>query len=395
MKMLIITLFVFVTNLVSSPVLADDKNKEELKNAILKFKNKNSADLTISTLESMILEIKNEAFVNSIDLTTEIQAKGLKETNCKKSNGTGSCSQAEITTAKTACDIYPRLCEIMGKVDFYEPNYGMYSFSKHNDNALEVQYSGRYNFITKRCTMDNEYECKDGAPIQYDLFFSLTGRYDFYAFNNKDSINRDSRPVINRFFNPALHARIIRPINPMIEFLDYSIEHLSNGQSGDFKEINFASGEGENYAASDSNSISMFFHSISAQMVFDGQDNVMYKVFARAVLGYWDTELDIYSEDSVTIGEDDFPGYHRFKIGTILEKTFNDDKMLFELSFTGHNKTSFDAFLSYPVKRIPGVRILRGAFDNLLVRYHNGYLSRLSNYDLKEETLGIGFGVAF
>ena len=54
-----------------------------------------------------------------------------------------------------------------------------------------------------------------------------------------------------------------------------------------------------------------------------------------------DAELDIYSKDGIEIGKDDFP------------------------------------------------------FDSLLIRYHNGYLSRLSNYGLKEKTYGIGFGVAF
>ena len=38
-----------------------------------------------------------------------------------------------------------------------------------------------------------------------------------------------------------------------------------------------------------------------------------------------DAELGIYSEDGIEIGKDDFPDYHRFKIGTILESNSIDE----------------------------------------------------------------------
>ena len=370
MKILIITLFVFATNFVSSSVLAN------------------------------VLEQKSVP-------QTEIQQEGLRALNCKKNskenNGKEDCDWFQRQTVKNACKIYPQLCAVRGKIDLYNPNYMMYSSSNHNDGALEIQYSGRYNIKTISCVMDYKkelyinYECveksgitKKDIPTQYEIFLSLTGRYDFYAFSDEDTINRKSRPVINRFFNPAVHARIIGSKKTDLEFVDFSIEHLSNGQSGDLVKMDFIAREGnKNYAASDSNSISMFFPSITAQWSTSKEDSVKYKFFARAILDYWLAEVDIYSEDGVKIGEDEFPDYHRFKIGTILEI---DDKWLLELSATGHKKTSFDAFLSFPVNRIPVVSLL---IDNLVFRYHNGYLSRLSNYDLKEQTFGIGIGVAF
>ena len=369
MKILIIALFVFVAYFVSSPVLAgDSSNKRE---------------------QSII----------------QLPPKKLKALNCEKSKG-GDCSPTEIRVVKEACNRYSQLCEIRDIIDLYKPNYVMYSFSNHNDNAFEIQYSGRYNLKTMSCVTDNkrelyiDYECveeKVNRSVKYELFFSLTGRYDFYAFSNdKDSINRKSAPVINRFFNPALHARFIFPNSSNIEFLDLSIEHLSNGQSGDFEKIKFTAGEGkDNYEESDGNSISMFFPSVSAQLSFNKEGSVKYKVFARAIFDYWETELNIYSENGlkrVKIDKNDFPHYHRFKIGTMLQI---NDKWLLNLSFTGHRKTSFDALASYPLNRIPYLDGQDWVIGNFLIRYHNGYLSRLSNYDLKEQTIGIGFGVAF
>ena len=409
MKVLIITLFVFVTNFVSSSVLADDKNKEELKNAVLKFTNKNNADLTISTLEYIISEIKKEALEPNMEQKSVVQPKSIRGINCKRNKGIDDCSDDQIKTIEEACETFPQICEVRGSIDLYEPNYVMHSWSNHDDNALEVQYSGRYNIRKISCVKDNEeglyidYKCVEeteitekNKPVQSEIFFSLTGRYDFYAFSDEDSNNRISEPVINRFFNPAVHIKFIYPTSSKLEFVDFSFEHLSNGQTGKFKDIEFTAGEGKNYEASDSNSISMFFPSISAQLILIEEDSMKYKVFARAILDYWGAELDIYSEVGEKIGKDEFPGYHRYKIGTILE---SDDKWLLELSATGHKKTSFDALLAFPLIKIPGVSLIpiftSDEIGNLLLSYHNGYLSRLSNYDLKEQTFGIGIGVAF
>ena len=432
MKILIITLFVFVTSFVSSSVLADDNSngvcetksigafyyksdgcmgmltptqQNILKDTILKLKG-----TTQNKTNSHIIEVLKNTIEKISTQSAETEPKKLSESNCKKDNGNNVCSPDQIKIVVKACEAYPQLCEVRGLVNLYKPNYAMYSLSNNNNKTLEIQYSGRYN-IKKISAVKSDKE--GNLYIDYDrigdinptyrreVFFSLTGRYDFYAFNDDlDSINRESEQVVNKFFNPALHYRRIYPENSKLEFMDYSIEHLSNGQSGDFEKIDFSAGK-DNYEASDSNSISMFFPSISAQWLLNEEGGVKYKVFARAILDYWSTELDIYSETGVKIGKGDFPGYHRFKIGTILESnSIDEDKWLLELSLTGHRKASFDAFLSYPIKEmpsiIPGVNLLdKIGFEHLLVRYHYGYLSRLSNYGLKEETYGIGFGIAF
>ena len=447
MKILIITLFVFVTSFVSSSVLADDNSngvcetksigafyyksdgcmviltptqQNILKDTILKLKG-----TTQNKTNSRIIEVLKNTIEKISTQSAETEPKKLSESNCKKDNEKKdnekkdakiSCDKTEIDEVIKACKAYPQICKIRNVVDLYKPNYAMYSYSSgnRNDEALEIQYSGRYN-IKKISAVESDKE--GNLYINYDrigdinsackleTFFSLTGRYDFYAFNDDlGSINRESEQVVNRFFNPALHTRLIFPKSDKLEFIDIGIEHLSNGQSGDPIAENFTAGENDNYEASDSNSISMFFPSISAQLLLNNEkDDIKYKVFARAILEYWSTELDIFSETGVKIGKDDFPDYHKFKIGLILESNsiaedtnIDEDEWLLELSFTGHKKKSFDAFLSYPVNRIPGVSILdRIGFEDFLLRYHNGYLSRLSNYGLKEETYGIGFGVAF
>ncbi len=473
MKILIITLFAFVSNFVCLSVLAgDDSNSvcktknigafyyksngcgveiltsiqqninpniKILKNTIQKLKDatQNETNLhIIEVLKNTIAEIQQQQWKLSkmqTKLLIETQPKKLSESNCKTKKGVFDCDSDQINKVIEACEVYPQICEIRNVVDLYKPNYAMVSLGNHNDKALEIQYSGRYNIKPISCVKNHnknglyiDYECVEDKKITEDkkgitekklpeelveTFFSLTGRYDFYVFgednrpmnNDYKSVNRESGQVVNRFFNPAFHTRLIYPKSDKLEFVDFSIEHLSNGQSGNFEEIDFSAGN-DNYEASDNNSISMFFPSISAQLLLNNEkDDIKYKVFARAILDYWDAELDIYSEDRTEIGKNDFPGYHRFKIGVILESNsideitnIDEDEWLLELSLTGHRKTSFDAFLSYPVSRIPVVNLLdKIGLDHFLFRYHYGYLSRLSNYDLKEKTYGIGFGVAF
>ena len=462
MKILIITLFALVSNFVSLSVLADDNSngvcetksigafyyksdgcmgmltptqQNILKDTILKLKG-----TTQNKTNSHIIEVLKNTIEKISIQSAEIETKKLSESNCKKDNEKKdakiSCSPDQTDEVKKACNMYPQICEIRNVVDLYKPNYAMVSLGNHNDKALEIQYSGRYNIKKISCVKNHnknglyiDYECVEGKKITEDkkgitekklpkklieTFFSLTGRYDFYVFgednrpmnNDYKSVNRESGQVVNRFFNPALHTRFIYPIDKLetqkykLEFVDIGIEHLSNGQSGNFEEIDFSAGN-DNYEASDNNSISMFFPSISAQWLLNEKGGVKYKVFARAILDYWDAELDIYSENDRETIKDDFPDYHKFKIGTILESnSIDEDKWLLELSLTGYKKASFDAFLSYPIKEmpsiIPDVNLLdKIGFEHLLVRYHYGYLSRLSNYGLKEKTYGIGFGVAF
>ena len=55
-----------------------------------------------------------------------------------------------------------------------------------------------------------------------------------------------------------------------------------------------------------------------------------------------EAELGIYSEDGTEIGKDDFPDYHRFKIGAILESnSIDEDKWLLV-------KTGFKLCKNYP-----------------------------------------------
>ena len=104
-----------------------------------------------------------EAFKQSEAQSIEIQQKRLRALNCRKNkeNKENECVRRDVAQAKgaqyeNACGIYPQLCEIRSQIDLYNPNYVMYSASNHNDNAVEIQYSGRYNIKTVSCVKDNE-----------------------------------------------------------------------------------------------------------------------------------------------------------------------------------------------------------------------------------------------
>lgn len=347
-----------------------------------------------------------EKFLQKKSDDATVATKGLLQ-NVLESKVLKNCLEYLDDQVSSTLNKYPELCNIRQTIDLYETNYFLYRPQRSTDNgAFEAQYSLRYNLSKITCMMSKnkvlpskpDKDCLDKATAELDkgwakemlhfteIFVSLTGKYDFYFLNDdKQTINRKSEKVVNRFFNPALHFQRIFPKNSNIDWIDIAIEHLSNGQSRDAEKHLFVVGD-NNYEASDSNNISMNFLSISGQILKD-IDNINFKFFGKAVLKYWNNDglsTTIYKNGSKV---NNFEDYHRLKVGMILE-TKGEEKWLSELSFTGYDFLSFDALVSIPVLSFLNA-------DGLVLRYHNGHLSRLSNYALKEKTISVGIGVAF
>lgn len=107
-----------------------------------------------------------------------------------------------------------------GRLKTFEPNYFVYRWSEDDEAALRAHFSLRY--LTCR------YQ-DDDAPVKIlansEMFFSYTGEFDFYVNT------RPSGPVINRISNPAIHLRKRKLPLGVIDWVDFSFEHKSDGQS--------------------------------------------------------------------------------------------------------------------------------------------------------------------
>ena len=98
----------------------------------------------------------------------------------------------------------------------FEPNYFVYRWSEEDDAALRAHFSVSY----LSCEYGND------APVfllkNTEVFFSYTGEFDYYVNT------RPSGPVVNRINNPAIH---LRKFLENIDWIDFSFEHKSDGQS--------------------------------------------------------------------------------------------------------------------------------------------------------------------
>jgi hypothetical protein len=123
----------------------------------------------------------------------------------------------------------PKEAPLNGWLQRFKPyglNYGIWQFTKDDEQALEVQYSFKYALYD--CRRYNEtgwFGCSRDARTKLSGFFSYTGKFDFYMFT------RNSSPVINRTSNPALHAHFEHEHDDgLLAWGDLGIEHRSNGQ---------------------------------------------------------------------------------------------------------------------------------------------------------------------
>lgn len=110
----------------------------------------------------------------------------------------------------------------------YNISSAAWTWTEHDEQALEVNYSFKYLLTRPDCSIesgDEKQACLSDWPTRRDWYFSYTGKFDFYM------ATRPSGPVINRISNPALHWRIHQPAwLRSLDFMDVALEHRSNGQ---------------------------------------------------------------------------------------------------------------------------------------------------------------------
>lgn len=125
-------------------------------------------------------------------------------------------SYAALSTAYAECD-HSKL-----KLQDYEPNTAVVRNDQHDKNHLDFVLSQMYPLFHDGC----EGSTSKQAHWLLRPYFSFTGQFGFYAFNN-----RSSNPVIGKRYNPKLFVR--HWINDNGEYFDIGYAHESNGQSID------------------------------------------------------------------------------------------------------------------------------------------------------------------
>ncbi|MDH2916489.1 MAG: hypothetical protein PXX77_06375, partial [Gallionella sp.] len=116
-------------------------------------------------------------------------------------------------------------------VPYNHNTVAFYQRTKGDQYAMEVNYSFRYLFTRPDCyyEVENEHKtCIDGWNKRLEFYFAYTGKFDFYVGGTDE---RASGPVINRISNPAFHWRLYQPDLFTLHWIDFGIEHRSNGQT--------------------------------------------------------------------------------------------------------------------------------------------------------------------
>ena len=168
---------------------------------------------------------------------------------CAKDVANCTDDEREWLQVTSICHRNPELCTYSSRLSAYQPNYAIYQYTAHDENAMEVHYSFRYLFSKPNCMPQrirhdnvsletaNQFRFKENLPdllclmrwgSRSEYFFTYTGRFDFYLFS------RESGPVINRISNPAIHYRKnfahLGGEHVKMEWFNASLEHRSNGQ---------------------------------------------------------------------------------------------------------------------------------------------------------------------
>lgn len=254
----------------------------------------------------------------------------------------------------------------------YEPNYFIYRTGSNDENALRVHYSFKYMLADKKLNAGSVLFDKNS------IFASYTGEFDFYVGT------RESSPVVNRINNPAFHFRHSLSDNKpcdedkgRFEWIDFSLEHKSNGQAEDAGSPRGAERAARAYTENDR----YYFDTVSRSSNFIAME-AKYKSHYSA---YAKLKLYISDESEITWGNKankgiDLEDYDRAKLG--FSKTFADSE--FSVTWTLGDELlktdSFDVDYTHSIAGIPFV-----------IRYHNGPMFSLSNYAEPENYIGIGF----
>lgn len=282
----------------------------------------------------------------------------------------------------------------------YGMNYGVWQFTKGDDQALEVQYSFKYILYNcERFDREGWFGCREDGTSKLNGFFSYTGKFDFYMFT------RPSSPVINRVSNPALHVKYdfnIDKDKKSFYWADVSVEHRSNGQvvEVDAKDTNPASPTFGKYLTQIEyeKGNREYFDRISrdanyVNLAVGGQ----YRKNTRADVGvklYFTDDSDItwgpYAGQGIKFKDFDLvqlKAYHTFRAlpAIIPEATLGLEYLI---GRKGWATDSLDLYLITP--------LIGGGWEiPLMVKGHFGPMDRLSDYSRSINSIAAGIIFSF
>jgi hypothetical protein len=288
----------------------------------------------------------------------------------------------------------------------YDRNYAIWQWTENDDQAMEVQYSLKYNFYD--CQGDGDlrlFGCRSDGRSKLNFFFAYTGQFDFYVGT------RPSGPVVNRLSNPALHVSYdkltVNPEKPDITdwSIDLSVEHRSNGQVVDPNEkdlgprsptfgkyrteIEYAKGNreyfdrisrGANYVK-----LSGFYNipdtevglELTGKGYFTNESAVTWGKYAGRNIEFSDFDLfQIKLRDRLFVHLPFIPTTVIALEYTIGEKVFATDSM--------------DLFLTFPF-----ITNKSGWSLPFFVKAHTGPMERLSDFSRSVNSIGVGLSFLY
>lgn len=156
-------------------------------------------------------------------------------------NDPGCCNTTSLTeaTAPSTEENFteklsqPKYPKEMLRLKPYEPSYLVLKSHSSGSNKYKKEYTG----LNAHFSFSYDFFAADN--YRWKVFGSYTGEFDFYL------LARDSDPVINRLNNPAVHLRLLDraswPNRVGADFIDFALEHKSDGQTQLIQEENLTS----------------------------------------------------------------------------------------------------------------------------------------------------------
>lgn len=256
----------------------------------------------------------------------------------------------------------------------YEPSYFVLQQASGDETAIRAHYSFKY-CLSKYNHVANEHggnSCRSTDHKANELYISYTGEFDFYMRT------RPSDPVINRLSNPALHYQWKLD---SIEWLDFAVEHRSNGQA---TEISTPLQAAKAQIAYDSND-HVFFDSISRGSNFLSVESKIKSgnektSFYAKLKQYFSRDSDI-TWGPLAATNTAISDYDRLRI---LVRNDIGDYGEFSVEWTvGDRGLSTDSWnIDYLYSKDLPLTVY--------FRYHNGPMHTLSNYTDNQNYLGAG-----
>lgn len=301
----------------------------------------------------------------------------------------------------------PELIERSRLMPYRHNTFSLYQQTKGDQYAMEVNYSFKYLFTRPDCFYevgDEQQQCKNDWDKRNELYFSYTGKFDFYVGGTGE---RDSGPVINRMSNPALHWRFYQPEWIALKWIDYGLEHRSNGQTTSAT-LKDASG---NYIA---NNEWKAEHRAYIDGISRGSNYI--SVEGRNDLNIFDVGIKYWlsgkiyhnnPESDVTWGDGQYQN-HKIWDYDIARAVFETEQMINNASFPkivysveytvgkkGLPTDSANISFTFPwvaSATFPEIFSRRTVFP-IFFRLHTGPMNELSNYTVAESTFYIGLAL--